>query len=337
LILVTASGSERKRRGMELKPKVAIYNLGGCNGCDEAVFDINKALLDISEDTDMVFWPLLLDHKYPEIEKMKAGEITLSILNGNVRNSDQETVARLLREKSQLVLAFGSCACFGGTPGLANLTTKAAILDWAYRDAPSIVNPEGWRPAAVTEVDGGRLTLPELYNRVYSLNKIIVVDYYLPGCPPPPQLVLDAINAVLKHKLPHKGSTLAPYLALCDTCERNKTKPERLALKKIKRIHQIEADTDDCFLTQGVLCFGPVTRGGCGESCLHINMPCRGCFGPVEGITDAGTKFIAALATLIEAESEEQLAERIDRIADTVGYLYRFSLPLLQLRPSPTK
>ena len=164
------------------------------------------------------------------------------------------------------------------------------------------------------------------------MNQVINVDYYLPGCPPPPYLVMNAVSAVLDNKLPPKGSTLAPHRALCSSCKRNNTKPDRLAIKEIKRIHEVEANPDTCFLAQGIICLGPATRDGCGEACIDINIPCRGCFGPVEGVADSGAKFASALASIIDAQSEEEIAGIVDQIRDPVGYFYRFSLPVSILK-----
>jgi len=273
-----------------------------------------------------------LDFKYHHLEAMKDSEITLSIINGNIRNSEQEEVARLLRKKSQLVLAFGACACFGGTPGMANFRTKEDIFNWVYRDAPTVVNPKGNYPQPTSQADGKELTLPEFYEQVFALRQIIDVDYYLPGCPPPPDLIANAVNAVLEGKLPPKGATLAPQKALCDTCKRNVTKPAKIEIKDIKRIHEIEASPDTCFLVHGILCMGIATRGGCGESCININMPCRGCFGPVEGVGDSGAKFISALAALLDVEDDEEMNRLIDKLDDLAGYTYRFTLPVSLLR-----
>lgn len=315
-----------------MKPKVAICWLGSCGGCDEAVVDINEAILNVAKAVDIIMWPVALDFKYHHLEKLRDQEVALSIINGHVRNSEQEEIAKLLRQKSQLVLAFGACACFGGTPGLANFRTKEDIFNWVYRDAPTVVNPQGNYPQPKTRVNGNELTLPEFYGEVLALKDVIDVDYYLPGCPPPPDLIVNAVTAVLEGKLPPKGSTLAPHKALCDTCLRNRGKPNRLAIKEIKRIHQVEADPTTCFLAQGILCLGPATRTGCGEACININIPCRGCFGPVAGVADSGAKFVSALAALINAEDDEEIRKVIDGMDDPAGYLYRFSLPVSTLR-----
>ncbi len=312
---------------MAEKPKVAIAWLGSCGGCDEAVVDLNEAILDVTNAVDVIFWPVALDFKYHHIEPLKKGDIVLSIINGHVRNSEQEEVAKLLRERSTLVLAFGACACFGGTMGLANFRSKEDIFNWVYRDAPTVVNPKKNFPQPVTKVDGKELTLPEFYERVYALNQIIDVDYYLPGCPPPADLIAKAVFDVLEDNLPPRGAVLAPHKALCDSCKRNKTKPAKISIKDIKRIHEVEASPDICFLEQGILCMGPATRDGCGQVCIDINMPCRGCFGPVLGVNDAGTKYMSALASMLDAEDEDEINALVDKLADPAGYLYRFTLP----------
>ena len=310
------------------KPKIAICWLGSCGGCDEAVVDINEVLLRVADAVDIILWPVAMDFKYDSVRRMKNGEIMLSVVNGHVRNSEQEEIAKLLREKSQLILAFGACACLGGTPGLANLSTKENIFNWVYRDAPTVVNPNGNYPQTTSRVNGKELTLPEFYDHVHALNDIIDVDYYLPGCPPPPYSVMYAVSAVLENKLPPKGSTLAPNRALCDSCKRNKSKPDRISIREIRRIHEVEADPDLCFLAQGIICLGPATRDGCGEACMNINIPCRGCFGPVEGVEDSGAKFIPAMASILDAESDEDITRIVNQFVDPVGYLYRFSLPV---------
>jgi len=318
------------------KPKIAICWLGSCGGCDEAVVDINEALLGVADAVDIILWPVAMDFKYDSVRAMQDNEIALSIINGHVRNSEQEEIAKLLREKSQLVLAFGACSCLGGTPGLANLVTREEILNWVYRDAPSVVNPNKNYPQTTSRVKGKDLTLPEFYDRVYALNDIIDVDYYLPGCPPPPDLVAQAIKAVLESKLPPRGSTLAPHRALCDSCRRNQSKPDRMSIKEIKRIHEVEADPDTCFLAQGIICLGPATRDGCGEACMNINIPCRGCFGPVEGVGDSGAKFISAMASILDAENEEEVVALVNQFVDPAGYLYRFSAPVSTLQKKRT-
>ncbi len=92
-------------------------------------------------------------------------------------------MARLLRRKSRLLVAFGTCAAHGSIPGLANLHTTEELLQTVYRDTPSIDNPQGVLPAPVSEVPGGVLRLPPLNDSVATLAQTVAVDYFLPGCP----------------------------------------------------------------------------------------------------------------------------------------------------------
>ena len=319
------------------KPKVAFYWCASCGGCEEAVVDLAEDLLKVVDAVDIVFWPVALDFKRKDVEAMKDGEIAVSFINGAVRTEEQEEMVKLLRKKSGLVVAFGSCAHIGGIPGLANFWDRETIFKRVYKDVPSVKNPEGIYPQQKTEVDGVELTLPEFYDTVYTLDQVIDVDYYLPGCAPPTDLIMNAITAILEGKLPDKGAVLAPDKSLCDTCPRKDSKPEKLSIKAIKRPHEIIADPEKCFLEEGIICLGPATRGGCGERCINANMPCRGCFGPTKGVLDQGLKMVSAIASILGVEDEDKATEEeveslVKQIDDPAGLFYMYSLPASMLR-----
>lgn len=314
------------------KPKVAFYWCASCGGCEEAVIDLAEDLLKVVEAVDIVFWPVALDFKKSDVEAMEDGSIAVSFINGAVRLSEQEEMVKLLRRKSQLVVAFGSCAHLGGIPGLANFWDKESIFNRAYHTTPSTDNPEGTVPQEKCTIDGKELYLPSFFNTVYALDQVIDVDYYLPGCPPPRDLIMNAVQAILEGNLPPKGSVLSPNKALCEDCDRNDTKPEKLAIKDIKRPWEVILDPEVCFLAQGVICLGPATRTGCGQRCISANMPCRGCFGPTDQVIDMGAKFLAAFASILDADDESEVEKIVETIVDPAGTFYRFSLPTSILR-----
>ncbi len=314
------------------KPKVAFYWCASCGGCEEAVVDLAEDILKVVEAVDIAFWPVALDIKKKDVEDMEDGSIAVTFINGAIRLSEQEEMVKLLRKKSQLIVAFGSCAHLGGIPALANFSTKDEILKTAYIETFSTVNPEKVIPKVKTEVPEGTLTLPEFFDHVYALDQVIDVDYYLPGCSVPTKLLLDAVTAILTGNLPPKGSVLAPNKTNCDTCERNKTKPEKLKIDRFYRPYEIELDPEKCFLAQGVICLGPVTRGGCDERCIKGNMPCRGCMGPVDQVYDQGAKFVSAIASIIDSYDENEIERIVNTIADPAGTFYRFSLSKAALK-----
>jgi F420-non-reducing hydrogenase small subunit len=288
--------------------------------------DLAENILKVVEAVEFVFWPVAMDFKVRDVEALKDGEIAVSFINGGIRTGEQENMANLLREKSGLVVAYGACAHIGGVPGLANFYNRDKIFEYVYHKSPSVVNPGKITPQERTAVEQGELTLPKFYDTLYPLDRLIDVDYYLPGCAPPPDLIMKAVEAILSGNLPAKGSVLAPDKALCDTCKRKVTKPEKAVIKAIKRVHEVLLDPERCFLDQGIICMGPATRDGCGERCINANMPCRGCFGPTSRVEDQGAKFLSALASIIDANDEAQIKKITDSIVDPAGVFYFYSL-----------
>jgi F420-non-reducing hydrogenase small subunit len=314
------------------KPKVAFYSSASCGGCEEAVINLDEDLLKVMDAVDIILWPVIVDFKRKEIEALEDGKIAVSFISGAVRLGEQEEMIKLLRQRSQLVVAFGSCAHTGGIPGLGNLFTRDAIFQRVYKEVPTVENPEGITPQERTALDIGELTLPEFSDTVKTLDQVIPVDYYLPGCPPPPDLIMNAVNAILEGELPEKGAVLAPDKPLCDTCPRAEERREGVSIQEIKRPHEIKLSPWKCFLEQGIICLGPVTRSGCGERCIKANMPCRGCMGPAKGTVDQGAKALSIIASILGLEEEEGMTEEevkklLDGIVDPAGTFYRFSLP----------
>lgn len=309
------------------KPKVAFYWCASCGGCEEAVVDLAEDILKVVEAVDIVFWPVALDFKRSDVEAMADGEITVSFVNGAIRTDEQEAMARLLRAKSKLLIAYGACAYQGGIPGLANLTSKEAILNYVYHGSPSTTDGDGTRPQTHLKVTEGELELPEFYEEVRALDQVVDVDYYVPGCPPTPMITLAAVGAILKGELPEKGAVLAGNRALCHECDLNSSKPERLLVTELKRPHEVIIDREKCLLAQGILCMGPVTRGGCEALCVKGGMPCTGCFGPLERVRDYGGKALSAIASIVDTTDEKVAAKVFEAVPDPAGTFYRYNVP----------
>ena len=105
------------------KPKFSMYWAASCGGCEISVLNIHERILDVDANFDVVFWPVAMDAKYKDLEEMEDNSILLTLFNGGIRNEENAEIARLLRKKSQILVAFGSCACEGGIPGLGNLSS----------------------------------------------------------------------------------------------------------------------------------------------------------------------------------------------------------------------
>ncbi len=310
------------------KLKFAFYWAASCGGCEIAVLDINEKILDVIQLADVVFWPVAMDIKYKDVENMPDKYIDVCFFNGAIRTEEQEYMAKLLRKKSKILIAYGACSQLGGIPGLANLSNKKEIFERVYLQTPSTKNPQNILPKTHIKVPEGELELPEFYDTVKTLDQTVEVDYYVPGCPPAVERTTFALEAIAKGELPPKGSVLAPLKSVCDECPRKK---EEKKITRIYRPHEIIPDPEKCFLEQGIICMGPATRGGCGARCIKANMPCTGCGGPCPGSLEQGAAMISALASILGVEEEKEKyveAEKlIEQIKDPVGTFYMYSLP----------
>jgi F420-non-reducing hydrogenase small subunit len=316
------------------KLKIALYWAASCGGCEIAQLQIGTKLLKLAEAADIVFWPVAIDVKYKDVEAMPDKSVDVCLFNGGIRNSEQEHMAKLLRDKAKVMIAYGACAHVGGIPGLGNLFDKNSIFERVYQ-TQSTDNKEKIYPQPVNTVPEGELTIPVFYDTVKSLSQTVEVDYIVPGCPPEEQTTWLALQAIIDGKLPPPGTVITGSAkAVCDECPRKKD------VKKVKQFYRNYAkvpDPDICLLEQGFLCAGIATRGGCGALCPQANMPCTGCYGPVDGVFDQGAHFLSAVSSVIDSNDPEEINNIIKGIPDTVGTFYRYSLPGSLLRRARNK
>ena len=319
------------------KPKLAMYWASSCGGCEISVLNIHENLMAVDAVFDLAFFPCAADFKVADVVGYPDGYIDVCLFNGAIRNSENEEMAHLLRRKSKVLVAYGSCSGEGCIPALSNLTTKDETLKTVFLDNPSIDNPAKVIPSPMTDVPEGRLVIPFFFESVKSLDQVVEVDYYLPGCPPePPQIwaVLQVVVAALTQgaALPPKGSVVgALNVAVCQEC------PLAKDVKKVTRFfrpYEIIPEPGICLFEQGLICMGMATRAGCGALCPKVGMGCRGCYGPLDGVEDVGSRMISAIASVIdlgkpgdnEAELENQIEAVLATIPDPAGTFYRFSM-----------
>jgi F420-non-reducing hydrogenase small subunit len=306
------------------KLKLAVYWAAACGGCDVAITQLNEKVLDLAAAADIVFWPCAMDFKTKDVEDMPDGSIDLCLFNGAVRTSQHEHMAKLLRRKSKVMVAYGACACFGGVPALANVSTAAESIHRAFIDSPSTNNPKGTLPSLSTFVPEGELDLPVIWDTVHSLRQVVPVEYFVPGCPPPRAINETLLSALVNNALPPVGATIAGDKAVCTECLLEKKHEMRVS--DVRRIYQFKPEPGRCLMEQGLVCMGSATRSGCGAACTKTLMPCIGCFGPLEGVQDQGAAMLSAFASAIDSNDEQTIARIIDRVPDPLGTFNRFSM-----------
>jgi F420-non-reducing hydrogenase small subunit len=307
-----------------------MYWAASCGGCEIAVLNIHEKILDVDANFDVVFWPVAVDTKYKDVEAMEDGSILLTLFNGGIRNDENEHIAKLLRRKSKILVAFGSCACEGCIPGLANLSPVGDIVHTAFNTLTTD-NPHEIYPRPTFDVPEGELHIPKLAPILRPLDAVVDVDYFMPGCPPESHQIAAVIDLVVdvlhgKANLPPKGSVIGVGdSTVCDECPRARNVKTIKFFKRIQDIAPVDATL--CLLEQGIPCNGPATRSGCNARCPLAGAQCIGCYGPAEGVLDYGARLMTAFASVIDANTLEEIDCILDGIPDPVGQVYRFSLP----------
>lgn len=246
-----------------------------------------------------------------DTEKIKEVSMDFLIISGTVTGEKHEEILKELRGRTDLIVTYGTCAHLGGILGL--------------------FKTEG--------------------NNIKTVDQVIDVNYYIPGCPPTENVFREAIESMISKNLPENKRAFGSAKALCEECELNKTKPdEGIKIKEIKDIWNSDRiDEEKCLLLQGYLCLGPVTRGGCGSACIKgefksksfpktilakvLNrgkkpiIPCTGCFGPLEGVRDFGASALSFVASLIDSNEEEEIEKIIEKgIPNPLALFYFYSL-----------
>lgn len=293
----------RRREKMAGKVTVATTWLQSCSGCHISLLDLHEDLLDVLSLIDLKYSPIVDVKTLPEVD--------VALVEGAVANEDNEEVLKTFRAKAKILVAFGTCACFGGMPGLRNLFEREEVLERGYVGTESTV---------AGQVPHGS-EIPRLKKWVKAPSDVVKIDYQIPGCPPLPSMIKETLVALIEGRTPPVKTR-----NLCEECDRKKDKmliaSRNFVTDSVVSPHELDRiDPDICFLEQGVLCMGPATGEGCGTRCLKGNMPCRGCMGPTPDALEQGAKSINALSSILPAGG-------LMFQEDIVGTGYRYSLPV---------
>ncbi len=282
--------------------KIAIEELAGCSGCTISVLDLHEALLDLVAKADIVYSPVIMDAKEPP------EGIDIAFVTGAVRNEENEARLRLLRKRAKTLIAFGTCACYGGVSGLSMLGKQEDLFACVYR--------------GVETADEGNVVptdVPPFLYRAFAVGDLVKVDYYVTGCPPKEKFLKEILPALVS------GNRIElSKKSVCSECDR---KMGDVKDWHLKRRYEGIPDREHCLLGQGYLCLGPVTFGRCNASCPRNNIPCHGCNGPsldilrepCRDIYNMMVKRIADLTDLPEKEVEKE-------IYDVAHTMYPFTI-----------
>ncbi len=283
--------------------KIAGESLNSCSGCEISILDMGDKFLQLLEFATFVHLPLLMDSKHGDPENIgkavKLPQADVGLISGGIKTHEHLELARAMRDSCDCIIALGTCATHGGIPSLANSYNNDDLLERCFNTI-STDKMDG----STDKVDGfPSHEVPGLLNACYALDEHIQVDICLPGCPPHPDHIFRALQSLEKNE-----SLDLPEKSVCDNCPATRNGKGRI--KTLKRtldlpkwqIYDHAEKPFTCFLEQGFLCMGPVTRNGCGGDsdparCIMAQVPCRGCYGPVKKEGNQRLSMLNALAS----------------------------------------
>jgi F420-non-reducing hydrogenase small subunit len=259
--------------------RTAIISLSTCGGCPAVLLEDHEELLKLLEKVHISYCPMLIDER-------EIGDVEVAIVDGAVRVKEDEEKLLEARNKSRYLVAWGTCATFGGIPALANQYDLEELIEESYGQTqdPFAYYLSGARGVGKTAYQESEL---RMLRRLGKLNDFVKVDYYLPGCPPKISILSQLVN-----ELRGEGQTIKPRPIVCSECNRKTLKTH--FVESICAFPRPEWKSDHCFVSLGALCMGFVTKGGCGAVCPQAGLPCWGCRGPSESTLkrlDEGSSF----------------------------------------------
>jgi sulfhydrogenase subunit delta len=172
------------KKAKPTKPRVGFFGMTSCKGCFFQFMLLGSRLLDVFDKLELEhFWMLKGDNDF--------GEFDIAVMDGAVSNEENAELVRKVRDASKYLIAFGTCACFGGIPALRN-------------------GIKGFHE----KVYGEPIKLKQL-GSVDPLDRHVKVDYHMFGCPVNENEVLRVVRDLLLGKKPRE-----PDYPVCVDCKK---------------------------------------------------------------------------------------------------------------------
>jgi F420-non-reducing hydrogenase small subunit len=282
-----------------------------CGGCHVALVDLHEKILNVLESVQIQKCPVLTDIKdYPEAE--------VGILTGSIRTEHDRHAAIEMRKKCKTIIAFGTCAVYGGLHGAGLAHTREEIMDHVFKKSPTT------RTDFIPDSE-----ITDLEKIVTPIDEVIDVDLYLPGCPPHAHFIFEGLKSLIEQKEPRADKT-----TVCAACRRTMIKTDVAEIKN--SLNGAPAD-DICFLSQGYLCLGSATLDRCLAPCPNHGIMCSGCAGPTMQILtepnrDIRTEVADRMSRLTKIE-KQTIIKHIEKSAKT-HYAYAMATKMIGNKPT---
>lgn len=153
--------------------RIAVYKFSSCAGCQLQILNIEEHLLELLGTVD----PALLVMARRE---KGSGPFMVGFCEGAITSPDEVAKIKKARKECQMLVALGTCACFGGIPSAKNWASQRELEARVYPD-----------PSVITSV------------RAAPIDNYVKVDAYLRGCPIDKNEFLDLVKSALMGTKPY--------------------------------------------------------------------------------------------------------------------------------------
>ncbi len=171
-----------------MKPKIGIFGLSGCWGEQIVILNCEDRLFDILGAVEIV------DFLGGSSANDKEGPLAVAFVEGSVANDREAKQLRRIRDRAQILVACGTCACFGGIGAMDTDRSREEVIRCVY-------GTDG--PAAGWDIGPHR-----------PLSDVVQVDLSIPGCPMEKSEFLRAVASLLNGDLPE-----LPSYPVCLECK----------------------------------------------------------------------------------------------------------------------
>jgi NAD-reducing hydrogenase small subunit len=157
--------------------------MDGCSGCHMSFLDMDERLLDLAEQMELVYSPLVDQKEFPS-------DVDVTIIEGAV--SSEEDLERLyhVRSRTKLLVSLGDCAVTANVPAMRNPFDLDCVLRRGYEE-----NADVNRKVPTENV-------PNLLPRSRPLHEFVKVDVFVPGCPPSADNIHFVVSELLAGHIP---------------------------------------------------------------------------------------------------------------------------------------